>query len=46
MAQAARVSDKTAYFHMGHLVEAGDTDKIFTAAENKLTRDYIEGRIG
>ena len=46
MAQAARVSNKTAYFHMGHLVEAGSTDRIFTAAENKLTRDYIEGRIG
>jgi phosphate transport system ATP-binding protein len=46
MAQAARVSNKTAYFHMGQLIESGPTDRIFTMAENKLTRDYIEGRIG
>ena len=46
MQQAARVSQKTAFFHLGHLVEFGETDKIFTAPEDKRTEDYITGRIG
>jgi phosphate transport system ATP-binding protein len=46
MQQAARVSQKTAFFHLGHLVEFGDTDKIFTAPEDPRTESYITGRIG
>ncbi|WP_222709996.1 phosphate ABC transporter ATP-binding protein PstB [Reinekea thalattae] len=46
MQQAARVSQRTAYFHLGRLVEVGDTDKIFTAPEHRLTEDYITGRFG
>ena len=46
MQQAARVSDRTAYFHLGHLVEVNDTDKVFTAPEHELTESYITGRFG
>ena len=46
MQQAARVSRRVAYFHLGHLVEVDDTDKVFTAPAHKLTEDYITGRIG
>ena len=46
MQQAARVSHRTAYFHLGHLVEIGDTDDIFTNPRQKLTEDYITGRFG
>lgn len=46
MQQAARVSHRTAYFHLGRLIEVGKTDKIFTAPEHKLTEDYITGRFG
>jgi phosphate transport system ATP-binding protein len=46
MQQAARVSQKTAFFHLGDLVEYGDTDKIFTNPEDKRTESYITGRIG
>jgi phosphate transport system ATP-binding protein len=46
MQQAARVSQRTAYFHMGYLVEVGPTDLIFTNPQQKLTEDYITGRFG
>jgi phosphate transport system ATP-binding protein len=46
MAQAARVSQKTAFFHMGKLVEAGATDEIFTNPRDSRTQDYITGRFG
>ncbi|MGJ5619180.1 phosphate ABC transporter ATP-binding protein PstB [Sulfitobacter sp. MF3-043] len=46
MQQAARVSQKTAFFHLGHLVEFGDTDKIFTSPHDPRTESYITGRIG
>ena len=46
MQQAARVSQRTAYFHLGKLIEVGDTDKIFTNPRHKLTEDYITGRFG
>ncbi len=46
MQQAARVSQKTAFFHLGNLVEYGDTDKIFTNPEDSRTESYISGRIG
>ena len=46
MQQAARVSQRTAYFHMGDLVEVGATDRIFTNPQQKLTEDYITGRFG
>ena len=46
MQQAARVSQKTAFFHMGNLVEYDDTTKIFTNPENPRTESYISGRIG
>ena len=46
MQQAARVSQKTAYFHLGHLVEFDDTLKIFTNPEHEKTEAYISGRIG
>ena len=46
MQQAARVSQRTAYFHLGKLIEVGDTDKIFTSPDHKLTEDYITGRCG
>ena len=46
MQQAARVSKRVAYFHLGLLVEVDETDKIFTNPRHKLTEDYITGRIG
>ena len=46
MQQAARVSDRTAYFHLGDLVEVGKTEQIFTNPSHKLTQDYITGRFG
>ena len=46
MQQAARVSRRVAYFHLGHLVEVDETDKVFTNPQHKLTEDYITGRIG
>ncbi len=44
--QAARVSNRTAYFHLGHLVEVNDTSKVFTTPEHELTESYITGRFG
>ena len=46
MQQAARVSQRTAFFHLGNLVEEGSTDKMFTNPDTKLTQDYITGRFG
>jgi phosphate transport system ATP-binding protein len=46
MQQAARVSQKTAFFHLGKLIEEGATAEIFTNPVNKKTQDYITGRIG
>ena len=46
MQQAARVSDYTAFFWLGKLVEFGRTDQIFTTPKEKLTEDYITGRFG
>ena len=46
MQQAARVSRRVAYFHLGMLVEVDETDRIFTNPQHKLTEDYITGRIG
>lgn len=46
MQQAARVSDRTAYFHLGHLVEADETEKVFTQPQHELTEAYITGRFG
>jgi phosphate transport system ATP-binding protein len=46
MQQAARVSRRFAYFHLGLLIEVDETDKIFTNPRHKLTEDYITGRIG
>ena len=46
MQQAARVSQRTAYFHLGHLIEVGATEQIFTHPRHQLTEDYITGRFG
>ncbi|MCF6282728.1 MAG: phosphate ABC transporter ATP-binding protein PstB [Candidatus Polarisedimenticolaceae bacterium] len=46
MQQAARVSQRTAYFHLGRLIEVGQTEDIFTNPQHKLTEDYITGRFG
>lgn len=46
MQQAARISQRTAYFHLGDLVEHGQTQAIFTNPENKQTEAYISGKIG
>ena len=46
MQQAARVSQRTAFFHIGSLIEVDDTNKIFVNPEHKLTQDYITGRYG
>ena len=46
MSQAARVSQRAAYFHLGDLIEAGDTKKIFEDPEHELTKNYIFGRTG
>ncbi len=46
MQQAARVSQRTAFFHLGILIEEGDTEKIFTNPAEQRTQDYITGRFG
>jgi phosphate transport system ATP-binding protein len=46
MQQAARVSQKTAFFHLGKLIEYGDTEQIFTAPRDEKTQGYITGRFG
>lgn len=46
MQQAARVSNRTAYFHLGRLVEVNDTEKVFTNPDHSLTESYITGRFG
>lgn len=46
MQQAARVSDRTAYFHLGRLVEVNNTETVFTTPEHSLTESYITGRFG
>ena len=46
MAQAVRVSQKTGFFHLGKLIEVGETEKIFKNPDNKMTQDYITGRFG
>ncbi len=46
MQQAARVSHRTAYFHLGYLIEVNDTETIFTSPEHELTEAYITGRFG
>ncbi|HAT34427.1 MAG TPA: phosphate ABC transporter ATP-binding protein [Rhodospirillaceae bacterium] len=46
MQQARRLSDKTAYFHLGNLVETGDTEQVFENPQDERTRDYVMGRIG
>ena len=46
MQQAARVSQRTAFFHLGDLVEVGETGKIFTTPQDQRTQDYITGRFG
>lgn len=46
MQQAARVSDRTAYFHLGELIEVNNTEKVFTQPDHHLTEAYITGRFG
>ena len=46
MQQAARVSQKTAFFHLGILVEVGDTEQLFTNPRDQRTQGYITGRFG
>ena len=46
MQQAARISDKTAFFLLGEVIEFGDTETIFSVPEDKRTEDYITGRFG
>ena len=46
MSQAARVSEKTGFFHLGNLIEFDSTDKIFKNPSNSMTQDYITGRFG
>ncbi|MDX1975420.1 MAG: phosphate ABC transporter ATP-binding protein PstB [Rickettsiales bacterium] len=46
MQQAARVSQKTCFFHMGQVIETGDTSQIFTSPKQQKTQDYITGRYG
>jgi phosphate transport system ATP-binding protein len=46
MQQAARVSSRTAYFHLGRLIEVNETDKVFTNPDHELTEAYITGRFG
>jgi phosphate transport system ATP-binding protein len=46
MQQAARISDQTAFFYIGELVEFGATRKIFTNPAQKRTEDYVSGRFG
>jgi phosphate transport system ATP-binding protein len=46
MQQAARVSERTAYFHLGKLIEVGETKQVFTMPKHELTENYITGRFG
>ncbi|QAT43911.1 phosphate ABC transporter ATP-binding protein PstB [Aminipila luticellarii] len=46
MQQAARISDKTAFFLLGEVIEFGDTEELFSVPKNKKTEDYITGRFG
>ena len=46
MQQAARISDNTAYFHLGRLVEKDSTETVFANPQDERTRDYVLGRIG
>jgi len=46
MQQAARMSDDTAFFYLGELVESGSTKKIFTNPARRRTEDYVTGRFG
>jgi len=46
MQQAARISDKTAFFLMGEMIEYGDTEHIFAIPQDKRTENYITGRFG
>ena len=46
MQQATRISDETAFFYLGNLVEFDKTSKIFTNPANKQTEDYVTGRFG
>ncbi len=46
MQQAARISDKTAFFLLGELVEMGPTERVFATPVDKRTEDYISGRFG
>ena len=46
MQQAVRISDSTAFFLLGELVEFGDSEKLFSQPEDKRTEDYITGRFG
>ena len=46
MQQAARVSQRTAYFHLGKLVEIGETEQMFTTPQHEITQNYITGRFG
>ncbi|NQV79993.1 MAG: phosphate ABC transporter ATP-binding protein, partial [Alphaproteobacteria bacterium] len=46
MQQAARVSQRTAFFHLGDMIEYGDTEQIFTNPAEQKTQDYITGRFG
>ena len=46
MQQAARVSQRTAYFHLGKLVEVGETEQMFTTPQHEITQNYITGRFG
>ena len=46
MQQAARISQKTAFFHLGKILEYGDTSEIFTSPKIEKTKDYITGRYG
>ena len=46
MQQAARVSQRTAYFHLGKLVEIGETEQMFTTPQHEMTQNYITGRFG
>ena len=46
MQQAARISDKTAFFLLGEVVEHADTDKLFSTPQDQRTEDYITGRFG
>ena len=46
MQQAARVSNRTAYFHLGKLIEVNPTEQVFTMPEHQLTEAYITGRFG